>query len=61
MGDYKPACGVSLCIRERLAFDFGEPANQELSRGSGSHVRWRTGLPVLILNRVDLPMLYSLQ
>jgi hypothetical protein len=31
MGDYKPAFGVSLCIRGRLAFDFGEPANQELS------------------------------
>jgi hypothetical protein len=31
MGDYKPAFGVSLCIRERLAFDFGEAMNQEMS------------------------------
>jgi hypothetical protein len=30
-GDYMPAFGVCLCIGERLAFDFGEAADQELS------------------------------
>jgi hypothetical protein len=30
-GDYMPAIAVCLCIGERLAFDFGEAADQELS------------------------------